>query len=311
MITLLGMTVNEVIRTITFFKMSVRGASLLAFACWTIGGACQGGEVPAMRIGLLPDDKAQVLLSRFEPMRARLEKTLQRPVRVIIPSLERSYSYKDLVDAFVEGRIDIASFGGATFLAASGRTPTAPLVTRKLDFRFRSYFITRAGSNAISLEDLKGLRFTFGANDSTSGYFMPLHYLKEMGIDPDKDFQGPPQFSGTHTRTLEWVLSGRVDAGVMNGQIFDRLLREKKLDLKTVNIAWVSPGFPDYIWAATEDVPEGVRNAVQRTFLDLKQSDKQDAAVLDGLGADFYVLPDLQAFERLKHTLHNLNQKEQ
>jgi ABC-type phosphate/phosphonate transport system substrate-binding protein len=97
----------------------------------------------------------------------------------------------------------------------------------------------------------------------------------------------------------------------MNGQILNRLLREKKLDLKKVNIAWVSPGFPDYIWAAREDVPEGVRNAVQRTFLDLKQSDKQDAVVLDGLGADFYVLPDLQAFERLKHTLHNLGRKEQ
>src|ERR1700730_18247030 len=98
-------------------------ASWLVIACWAIAGACQGGEVPAIRIGLLPDESAQVVLSRFEPMRARLEKTLQRPVKVMIPSLERAYSYKDMVDAFVEGRIDIGSFGGATFLAASGRTP--------------------------------------------------------------------------------------------------------------------------------------------------------------------------------------------
>ena len=143
-----------------------------------------------------------------------------------------------------------------------------------------------------------------------SGYLMPLYYLKEMGIDPDKDFKGPPQFSGTHTRTLEWVLSGRVDAGVMNGQIFDRLLREKKLDLKKVDIAWVSPAFPDYMWAAREDVPPEVRKRVQQTFLDLKQSDSRDVVVLDGLGADFYVLPDLQAFERLKHILDNLGRKE-
>jgi phosphonate transport system substrate-binding protein len=221
--------------------------SWLTFACWAIGAACQGGELPAIRIGLLPDDIAQAVLSRFEPMRTRLEKTLQRPVKVMIPSLERSYSYKDLVDHFAEGKIDIAYFGGATFLEASGRTPTAPLVMRRLDGRFRSYFITRAGSKAIALEDLKGMRFAFGAKESTSGYLMPLYYLKEMGIDPDKDFQGPPQFSGTHMRTLEWVLSGRVDAGVVNGQIFDRLLREKKLDLKKIDIAWVSPGFPDYI----------------------------------------------------------------
>jgi phosphonate transport system substrate-binding protein len=289
--------------------MSYRAIALV-FACWTIGGAGQAGEVPAIRIGLLPDDSAQALLSRFEPMRARLEKTLRRPVKVVIPSLARSYTYKDLVDHFVEGKIDIAYFGGATFLEASGRTPTAPLVMRRLDGRFRSYFITRAGNKVSSLEGLKGMRFTFGAKDSTSGYLMPLYYLQEMGIDPDKDFQGPPQFSGTHTRTLEWVLSGRVDAGVVNGQIFDRLLRKKKLDLKKIDIAWISPGFPDYMWAARGDVPAKVRKQVQQTFLDLRPSDKHDALVLDALGADFYVLPELQ-FERLQHILDKLVRKKQ
>jgi phosphonate transport system substrate-binding protein len=216
-----------------------------------------------------------------------------------------------VVDAFAEGKIDIAYFGGYSFLAASGRTPTAPLVMRRMDGRFRSYFITRAGTKASSLEELKGMRFAFGSNDSTSGYLMPLYYLKEMGIDPDKDFEGAPQFSGSHTRTLEWVLSGQVDAGVMNGQIFDRHLREKKLDLKKINIAWVSPGFPDYIWAAREDVPPDVRKRVRQTFLDLKLSDKPDVPVLDGLGADYYVLPDLQAFDRLKYILEQLGRKEQ
>jgi phosphonate transport system substrate-binding protein len=167
---------------------------VLFMLCWGAQPA-QGGDAPALRIGLLPDDSARTLLARFEPMRIRLAKTLQRPVKVTIPSLERPCSYKELVDAFVEGKIDIAYFGGATFLAASNRTPTAPLVMRKRDTRFRSYFITRTGSKAISLEDLKGMRFAFGDKYSTSGYFMPPDYLKEMGIDPKKDCLGPPQFS--------------------------------------------------------------------------------------------------------------------
>ena len=96
----------------------------------------------------------------------------------------------------------------------------------------------------------------------------------------------------------------------MNGQIFDRLLREKKLDLKKIDITWVTPSFPDYMWAAREDVPPKVRKRVQKTFLDLKPSDKRDAPVLDGLSADYYVLPDLQ-FERLKHILHKLGRKKQ
>jgi phosphonate transport system substrate-binding protein len=283
---------------------------VLFLLCWGAQPA-QGGDAPALRIGLLPDDRAQALLARFERMRIRLAKTLQRPVKVTIPSLERPCSYKELVDAFVGGKIDIAYFGGATFLEASDRTPTAPLVMRKRDTKFRSYFITRAGSKAISLEGLKGMRFAFGDKDSTSGYFMPFYYLKELGIYPDKDFQGPPQFSGTHSKTLEWVLSGRVDAGAMNGEFFDRLLRKKKLDLKKIDIAWVSPAFPDYIWAAREDVPLEARTRVQRAFLDLSTTDKNDAAVLNGLGADYYVLSDLRAYERLRHVLDSLGRKKQ
>ena len=85
--------------------------SWLVFAWCAIAGACQGGEVPAISIGLLPDENAQTLLSRFEPMRTRLEETLQCPVKVIIPSLDRVHVYKDVVDAFVEGRIDMGVTG--------------------------------------------------------------------------------------------------------------------------------------------------------------------------------------------------------
>jgi ABC-type phosphate/phosphonate transport system substrate-binding protein len=98
---------------------------------------------------------------------------------------------------------------------------------------------------------------------------------------------------------------------VVNGQIFDRLLREKKLNLEKIDIAWVSPCFPDYIWAAREDLPAEVRKRVQQTFLDLNLRDKHDAPVLEGLGADFYVLPDLQAFEKLRHILDKLGREKQ
>jgi ABC-type phosphate/phosphonate transport system substrate-binding protein len=64
------------------------------------------------------------------------------------------------------------------------------------------------------------------------------------------------------------------------------------------------------MWAARGDVPAKVRKQVQQTFLDLRPSDKHDALVLDALGADFYVLPELQ-FERLQHILDKLVRKKQ
>jgi len=185
-------------------------------------------------IGLLPDEDAAALLSRFEPVRLRLEKELGRPVHVRVPSLKVSYSYQDLVDQFVEGKVQVAYFGGLTYLQASAATPTAPLVQRQRDTNFRSYFIVRATEGVESIQGLRGLAFAFGSRSSTSGHLMPRHFLREHGIDPKKDFLGQPEFSGAHDQTVQRVLSGKADAGVLNSAIFNRLIQEGRVDPKQV-----------------------------------------------------------------------------
>ena len=79
--------------------------------CLMTGGVSVAEENQPIMIGLLPDEEAAVLLERFEPVRARLERTLKRPVKVVIPSLEVSYTYDDLVNHFVDGKIQVAYFG--------------------------------------------------------------------------------------------------------------------------------------------------------------------------------------------------------
>ncbi len=268
--------------------------------CLMAGGVSVAEENQPIMIGLLPDEKAEVVLERFEPVRARLERTLKRPVKVVIPSLEESYTYDDLVDHFVDGKIQVAYFGGLAFVRALSRTPTVPVAMRKKDTRFRSYFIALSEEKASSLQDLKGMRFAFGSNSSTSGHLMPRYFLKENGIDPEKDFDGPPQFSGTHDNTIEWVVSGQVDAGALNSAVFDRHLREGKIDPEQVEVVWVTPGYPDYIWAVTEDVPKEVREQVREFFANLTPGIDEDETVLRALSAKYYVVPDLKAFDRLK-----------
>lgn len=258
-------------------------------------------------IGLLPDEKAEILLERFEPVRDRLEKTLKRPVKVVVPSLEVAYTYDDLIDQFVDGKVQIAYFGGLAFIRAFSRTPTVPLAMRKKDTRFRSYFIARSEQKFSSLQDLKGMKFAFGSISSTSGHLMPRYFLKENGIDPEKDFNGPPQFSGAHDKTVEWVVSGRVDGGALNSAVFDRLLREGKIDPEQVDVVWVTPGYPDYIWAAREDVSMEVRDKIKKFFLNLTPGIEEDDVVLKARMSDYYVSPDLKAYDKLKHIAEELD----
>ena len=275
-------------------------SGLALLFCVIAGGIAVAQEDQPVTIGLLPDENAEVLLSRFEPVRARLEKTLGRPVKVSIPSLEVSYTYDDLVDQFVDGKIQVAYFGGLSFVRALSRTPTVPVAMRKKDTRFRSYFIARSEKKVGSLEDLKGRRFAFGSTSSTSGHLMPRYFLKENGIDPEKDFDGPSQFSGAHDKTIEWVVSGRVDAGVLNSAVFDRYLRERKIDPEQVEVVWVTPGYADYIWAAREDVPIEVREQIVEFFVNLTPGINEDETVLRTLSAKYYVVPDLKKFDKLK-----------
>ncbi len=250
-------------------------------------------------IGLLPDEKSDVLLERFEPVRASLEKHLKRPVKVVFPSLDQSYTYDDLVDYFVDGKVQIAYFGGLSFIRALNRTPAAPLIMRKKDTKFRSYFIARAEKKATSLQELKGTKFAFGSRSSTSGHLMPRYFLKQKGIDPEKDFNGEPRFSGAHDKTLQWVVSGRVDAGALNSAVFDRLLRAGKIDPDQVEVVWATPGYADYIWAVREDVPSKVQKQITKFFRDLTPGNDEDDILLKALSADYYVVPNLKDFDKL------------
>ena len=64
------------------------------------------------------------------------------------------------------------------------------LAQRDIDARFRSVFIanTNSGLQPITsingLTSLRGKRFSFGSESSTSGRLMPQHFLAKAGVTP-------------------------------------------------------------------------------------------------------------------------------
>ena len=100
---------------------------------------------------------------------------------------------------------------------------------RPRDAEFQSVFITQELVTGInSLEDLKGNSLTFGSESSTSGHLMPRYYLSEAGINANTDFDGKPNFSGSHDTTYKLVESGAFKAGALNNPFGKQLLRIQK-----------------------------------------------------------------------------------
>jgi len=229
-----------------------------------------------LRVSAIPDESPTELQRKFAPLGAYLEKRLGVPVTFVAVS-----DYAATVEGLAAGKLDLVWYGGFTFVQARRRTGNAvPLVQREEDARFHSKFIVPATSTAKTLADLKGVSFAFGSVSSTSGHLMPRHFLLQAGIDPDKDF-AKVAYSGAHDVTAKWVEAGKVDAGVLNESIWQRLLDEKKIDAAKVRVLWTTPDYQDYNWTARGDLDPKLLDGIRAAFLALDPANPEHKAILD------------------------------
>ena len=147
--------------------------------------------VRPLRIGAIPDQNPERLNRLHGALSAELSESLGVPVRYVPVS-----NYAAAVSAFRTGSLDLVWFGGLTGVQARLQTPGAKVVAqRDIDARFTSVFIANSGSglrpitSQDQLKQLKGKRFTFGSESSTSGRLMPEHFLRQSGATP-RDFAG-------------------------------------------------------------------------------------------------------------------------
>ena len=183
--------------------------ALMTCALVTFASLAHAQQV--FRVTAIPDESPTELARKAAPLMQYLQTQLGMKVE-FTPVTD----YAAAVEALVNRKVDLAWFGGFTFVQAHARSggKMIPLVQREEDEKFRSVFIT--SDPAIkSLADLKGKDVSFGSQSSTSGHLMPRSYLLQAGVDPDKDFKRVA-YSGAHDATVAAVAAGKVQAGALN-----------------------------------------------------------------------------------------------
>lgn len=245
-----------------------RRALLRAFAVSALAAAAglplaaQAEDV--LRVSAIPDEAPTELQRKFAPLGAYLEAETGMKV-VFVPVTD----YAAVVEALATRKLDLAWLGGFTFVQAKIRTggTAVPLVQRAEDAKFTSRFIT-ANDSIKSFADLKGKTFAFGAPSSTSGHLMPRYFLGQEGLNPDKDFK-TVAFSGAHDATVAFVQAGKVDAGVLNTSVWDKLVEQKKVDTTKVRVFATTPPYFDYNWTVRGDLDPKVQEKLKQAFLKL------------------------------------------
>ena len=249
-------------------------ALLLGLALLAAGPA--RAEANTLRITSIPDESPTELQRKFAPLAKHLEAVTGMKVEYTPVT-----DYAAVVEALAAKKIDLAWLGGFTFVQARLRTGDAiPIVQRAEDEKFTSHFIATADSGISKLADLKGRTFAFGSPSSTSGHLMPRYFLQQAGIDPERDFKRIA-FSGAHDATAAYVESGRVDAGVLNASVWDRLVEQKKVDVAKVKVFSTTPPYFDYNWTVRGDLDPALVKKLTDAFLGLDPAKPADKALLD------------------------------
>lgn len=201
----------------------------------TSGGTTAPGEVPTtFRVGLIPNQAPERVRAQYESFREYLANALGIPVETFVAT-----DYTGVVEAMASDKLDMAYFGGLTYVQAEQRADVYPIVT-EIDREtktvlYRSAIIVRADSPYQTVADLKGKRFAFGDINSTSGSLYPRVVLDKNGFG---NFTDPQIFvySGGHDATLAAVINGSVEGGGIEKRIMERAFDAGTADRSEIRI---------------------------------------------------------------------------
>ncbi len=248
--------------------------AFLASALLLAGMAASAQQV--LRITAIPDESPTELARKAAPLLRYLEGRLAMKVEFTSVT-----DYAAAVEVLVNRKVDMAWFGGFTFVQAHVRSggKVLPLVQREEDEKFRSVFVT-ADPAIKTLADLKGKDFSFGSQSSTSGHLMPRSVLLQAGLNPDKDFKRVA-FSGAHDATIAAVAAGKVQAGALNISVWEKFVADKKVDPAKVVVFYTTPPYHDYNWTVHAEMPAALREKITAALLALSRDTAEGREVLD------------------------------
>ncbi|WP_341520166.1 phosphate/phosphite/phosphonate ABC transporter substrate-binding protein [Pseudomonas sp. G.S.17] len=199
----------------------------------------------SLRFAIIPktNKTVEVLLLEYQPLLTRLSTALGIPVEIVPAS-----SYESVIDAIVSGGVDIAWLGPASYILARQRDPRiepfasltiSPGYFTPAGHHYQSLLLTRR-QDASSLEALRGSQVALSDPASTSGSVVPnAEFSAQAGL-PLTQFFSSVVYSGSHDKSLDALLDGRVDAAFVASVRVDAYLNSGRITRDTFNVLWRS-----------------------------------------------------------------------
>jgi phosphonate transport system substrate-binding protein len=182
----------------------------------------------------------------YRPLAEYLSAKLKRPVE-----LRTVDSWEGLAKSLANGETDLALMGPWGYVLANHQAGAQVISTILYDGKpeYFAIMVTHPNSGINSPADLKGRTFAFGDKGSTSGYLIPLHYLMQQGITPEKYFSKVVHTS--HQAIETQVTQGVLDAGADYNRNRNAMIEQGLIKADQSKIIWTSAPLPNDAFAVS------------------------------------------------------------
>jgi phosphonate transport system substrate-binding protein len=239
--------------------------TMLAATCW--GGlprAWAASDSTPLVMGLIPAENNEEIRKTFEPMRAYLEKKLNRKV-----TMYTATDYSSIIEAMKKKHVDIAFFGPLSYVIAEQEAGAEAFAVGVEGDRktYKSIFVVPGDSPIRSLQDLQGKNVAFVDPASTSGSLVPSYLIKKATGKLPQDFFGKLTYAGSHDASELAVKNKSVDAGADNDITYANMLEKGLITPQTNRILIQSDPIPGSPLVYRKDLDPATKAAIRNAIL--------------------------------------------
>ncbi|MCA1937179.1 MAG: phosphate/phosphite/phosphonate ABC transporter substrate-binding protein [Dechloromonas sp.] len=224
-----------------------------------------------LRMGQVPQISREILLSQYQSLYQHLETVLKRKVEVV-----HMPSYTAVVEGLIDGSIDLAELGPASYAQAKKRGANVIAFASfsgqrgklfDLSHGYRAILITRADRKLDHLDKLKGASLSLVDPASTSGALYPRHIIPKMTGLPLERYFGRISFAGSHDRAINAVRRGLTDAAFISNTKLDAEIADGKIAPTEITVVWQSELIPLDPFVYRQSLCPEVTAAIKKAFL--------------------------------------------
>ncbi|HVG93556.1 MAG TPA: PhnD/SsuA/transferrin family substrate-binding protein [Planctomycetota bacterium] len=226
-------------------------------------------------------------------------------------------NYERQVAALLAGHVDVAwntPLAHVRVRRGTGGTSRS-LGMRDSDRDFCSKVVVRRDAGVRNLPDLAGRTLAVGSRDSTQARILPLHFLREVGVNLarvkvlpfDTDLGKHGDTGTSELDVLAALRDGRAHAGTVGDLVWVTEQAAGRVDPAQLQVLWTTPPFDHSMFDALSTFPEDRAAAFRRVLDGMSWDDPAHRRLLELEGLRRWMPPREEGYRSLVAALDQGN----